>query len=68
MDVKCEACGRPAASHVRWGPADSQQGNLCESHVREVWDRTGHAAAPGAYWIQGSPEPRRTSSSSEGSP
>lgn len=53
-EVKCEMCGSAAYALVQWGlKLPEQRANLCEVHVKEVWDRCGHAA--NGIWTQGPP-------------
>lgn len=60
MDTyNCEmaACKDISISNVRWGPSEDQCANLCEKHIKEVWEVCNSQVKSGlCYWIQGPPK------------
>jgi hypothetical protein len=49
-----DACGLPAIAHVQWGiDQKHQQGNLCNTHVQELWSKINRKDC---FWIQGNPK------------
>lgn len=49
----CGLCNAQAIHRVAWGCAASQESNLCEPHMRELWDRCKPSVALGVgFWIQ----------------
>jgi hypothetical protein len=50
----CEfaACKETAVHHVKWGESTNQQGNLCEAHMREVWEKVHTQVTFGLNWWQ----------------
>lgn len=57
----CEhaGCKTPAHSFVRWGADSRQCGNLCEEHLRLVWDSAQSQIAVGiCWWEEGPPKDR----------
>lgn len=54
----CEfaGCKTNAVHFVKWGNSINQQGNLCEMHMRETWDKVSSQVAVGlCCWEQSLP-------------
>ena len=55
---QCEisACQTTAIHFVKWGRSIDQQGNFCECHLREIWNRVQPQVAAGlCFWVQSLP-------------
>lgn len=55
MTCAIEGCHELAHSHVTWGPVPEQQGNLCELHIAELWEKVNplmQAGLGSVVWIQ----------------
>lgn len=49
---QCElaGCKMTAVHFVKWGKSVNQEGNLCEPHMRELWDKVHSQVAVGLCW------------------
>lgn len=48
--IKCMlTCDQPAKAWVHWGLAPQQRGNLCEKHLKELWEMVHHARFTGIW-------------------
>lgn len=49
---RCEiaGCQADAIHFVKWGSSVNQRGNLCEQHIRELWNKVHPQVAAGICW------------------
>lgn len=46
-------CNEAAECNVAWGANEHQRGNFCQTHIREIWDRTHNQIKAGVgFWMQ----------------
>ena len=48
-------CQEDAVHWIQWGTSDKQQGNVCQKHMRETWDKVSSQVQQGCCWWTQSP-------------